>query len=53
MAKAKEEKKDTSKKYWKIMAPGWTKPVLRPKDGTPDRVLKSLRAKTGYTVEEA
>ena len=53
MANKKTEKKDTSKKYWKIMAQGWTKPVLRPKEGTPDRVLKSIKAKKGYTVEEA
>ena len=53
MANKKTEKKDTSKKYWKIMAPGWIKPVLRPKDGTPERVLKSIKAKRGYTVEEA
>ena len=53
MANKKEEKKDTSKKFWKIMATGWTQPVLRPKDGTPDKVLKSLKAKKGYTVEEA
>ena len=52
-AKKKADKKESSKKYWKIMAPGWTKPVLRPKDGTPDRVLKSIKAKKGYTVEEA
>ena len=53
MANKKAEQKDTSKKYWKIMAPGWTKPVLRPKEGTPERVLKSIKAKRGYTVEEA
>ena len=53
MANKKAEQKDTSKKYWKIMAPGWTKPVLRPKEGTPERVLKSIIAKRGYTVEEA
>ena len=53
MANKKEEKKDTSKKFWKIMAPGWTKPVLRPKEGTPERVLKSIKAKKGYIVEEA
>ena len=53
MADKKSEKKDTSKKFWKIMAPGWIKPVLRPKDGTPAKVLKSIKAKKGYTVEEA
>ena len=53
MANKKADKKDTSKKYWKIMAKGWTKPVLRPKEGTPERVLKSIKAKKGYTVEEA
>ena len=52
-AKNKANKEESSKKYWKIMAPGWIKPVLRPKDGTPDRVLKSIKAKKGYTVEEA
>ena len=49
----KKVKKVEDKKYWKIMAPGWTKPVLRPKEGTPERVLNSIRAKKGYIVEEA
>ena len=52
-AKKKADKKENSKKYWKIMAPGWTKPVLRPKYATSDRTLKSIKSKNGYTVEEA
>ena len=52
-----EDKKKVAKKepkeFWKIMAPGWTKPVLRPKNATSDRVLKSIKAKKGYIVEEA
>ena len=52
-AKKKVEKKETSKKFWKIMGRGWSKPVLRPKDGTSDKVLKALKAKIGYKVEEA
>ena len=51
-AKPKTTKKE-SKEFWKIMAPGWTKPVLRPKNATSDRVLKSIKAKKGYVVEEA
>ena len=51
------EKKQTIKKevkeYWKITAPGWIKPVLRPKYATSERVLKSIKAKKGYIVEEA
>jgi len=52
-AKKKVEKKSTTKKFWKITAPEWTKAVLRPKDGTSDKVLKALKAKDGYKVEEA
>ena len=52
-AKKKVEKEKTSKKFWKIMAQGWKKPVLRPKEGTSAKVLKALRAKKGYKVEEA
>ena len=52
-AKKKATKKESTKKFWKIMAQGWTKPVLRPKDATSDRVLKSIKAKKGYIVEEA
>ena len=48
----KESKKET-KKFWKITAPGWTQPVLRPKYATSERVLKSIKAKKGYKVEEA
>ena len=53
MADKETEKKDTPKKFWKIMAPGWSVPILRPKEGTSERVLKILKAKKGYTVEEA
>ena len=52
-AKKKDDKKESSKKYWKIMAPGWTKPVLRPKSETSERYLKSMKAKKGYIVEGA
>ena len=52
-AKKKVAKKETDKKFWKIMAKGWSKPILRPKAGTSERVLKSIKAKKGYTVEEA
>ena len=45
--------KKEEKKFWKITAPSWTQPVLRPKYATSDRVLKSIRAKKGYIVEEA
>ena len=51
--KKKTTKKESSKEYWKIMAPSWTKPVLRPKNATSERVLKSIKAKKGYIVEEA
>lgn len=51
-AKKKVEKKDTPKKFWKIMAPGWSVPILRPKEGTSERVLKILKAKKGYKIEE-
>ena len=51
--KAKTTKKENKKKFWKIMAPGWTQPVLRPKSATSERVLKSIKAKKGYIVEEA
>ena len=49
----KKVTKKESKEFWKIMAPGWTQPVLRPKNATSDRVLKSIKAKKGYVVEEA
>ena len=52
-AKKKVDKKESTKKYWKIMAPGWTKPILRSKAGTSAKVLKALKAKKGYKVEEA
>ena len=51
--KAKTTKKETSKKYWKITNSGWVKPILKLKDETSDRYLKSMKAKTGYIVEEA
>ena len=50
--KKKVVKKET-KEFWKIMAEGWVKPVLRPKSATSERVLKSIKAKKGYKVEEA
>ena len=52
-AKKKAGKKESSKKYWKITAPNWANPVLRPKAGTSDKALKALKAKKGYKVEEA
>ena len=51
--KKKTTKKEAPKEFWKIMAPGWTQPVLRPKNATSERVLKSIKAKKGYIVEEA
>ena len=51
-AKKKDVKKDV-KKFWKITAPSWDKPVLRPKYATSERTLKSIRSKKGYKVEEA
>tara|TARA_R110002012_G_scaffold319784_1_gene541343 strand:- start:429 stop:602 length:174 start_codon:yes stop_codon:yes gene_type:complete len=53
MAEKKKAVKKEVKEYWKITAPGWIKPVLRPKYATSDRVLKSIKAKKGYIVEEA
>jgi len=53
MADKETEKKDTPKKFWKIMAPGWSVPILRPKEVTSERVLKILKAKKGYKIEEA
>ena len=53
MAEKKKAVKKEVKKYWKITAPNWDKPILRPKDETSDRYLKSMKAKTGYIVEEA
>ena len=50
--KAKAIKKE-EKKFWKITGPGWVQSVLRPKYATSERVLKSIRAKKGYKVEEA
>ena len=52
-AKKKDDKKESSKKYWKIMAPTWTAPILKLKSETSERYLKSMKAKKGYTVEEA
>ena len=51
-AKKKVEKKESSKKYWKIMAPTWTVPILKLKSETSERYLKSMKAKKGYKVEE-
>tara|TARA_R110000824_G_scaffold207177_1_gene392484 strand:+ start:456 stop:617 length:162 start_codon:yes stop_codon:yes gene_type:complete len=53
MAEAKKKEVKEVKEYWKITAPGWVKPVLRPKIATSERVLKSIKAKKGYKVEEA
>ena len=50
-AKTKEVKKEV-KKYWKITALGWAKPILKSKDETSDRYLEKMRAKC-YKVEEA
>ena len=47
----KKVKKDTEKKYWSIMTPGWPKPILKSKDETTDGYLKKMKAK-GYKVEE-
>ena len=52
-AAQKKETKTSEKLYWEIMAPSWTTPILRPKYATSDRVLKSIKAKPGYIVEEA
>ena len=52
MAKAKVEKKESKKKYWKITSKEWGKPVLRPKEATSERILERLKAK-GYKIEEA
>ena len=52
-AKKKDDKKESSKKYWKIMAPTWTAPILKLKSETSERYLKSMKAKKGYKVEEA
>ena len=51
-AKKKETKKET-KKYWKINAPSWVRPILKLKSETSERYLKSMKAKKGYKVEEA
>ena len=52
-AKKKTAKKESSKKYWKIIAPTWAVPMLKLKSETSERYLKSMKAKKGYTVEEA
>ena len=52
-AKKKADKKESSKKYWKIMAPTWTDAILKLKSETSERYLKSMKAKKGYKVEEA
>ena len=53
MAEKKKEAKKEVKKYWKITAPSWVKPILKLKDETSDRYLKSMKSKSGYKVEEA
>ena len=55
MAEAKKttDKKESSKKYWKIMSPIWAAPILKLKSETSERYLKSMKAKKGYKVEEA
>ena len=53
MADAKKKTEKAKKEYWKIMAPGWVAPILRPKYATSERTLKSIKAKKGYKVEEA
>ena len=53
MAEKKKAVKKEVKEYWKITAPGWVKPILKLKDETSDRYLKSMKAKKGYIVEEA
>tara|TARA_Y100001963_G_C6428491_1_gene285936 strand:+ start:41 stop:205 length:165 start_codon:yes stop_codon:yes gene_type:complete len=51
------EKKNTAKKevkkFWKITAAGWTKPILKLKSETSERYLKTMKSKKGYIVEEA
>ena len=51
-AKKKADKKENTKKYWKITAPTWTVPILKLKSETSERYLKSMKAKKGYKVEE-
>ena len=53
MTEKKKDAKKEVKEFWKITGPNWEKSVLRPKYATSDRVLKSIRAKKGYIVEEA
>ena len=58
MAKEKKEapKKEAPKKeskFWKITRPSFLSPVLRPKNGTSEKVLAVIKAKEGYKVEEA
>jgi len=53
MAEKKKSVKKEVKKYWKITASGWIKPILKLKDETSDRYLKKIKAKKGYIVEEA
>ena len=53
MAEKKKVVKSVAKKFWKITGPGWVQSVLRPKYATSERVLKSIKAKKGYKVEEA
>ena len=53
MAEKKKVVKKIAKEFWKITGPNWVQSVLRPKAYTSERVLKSLKAKKGYKVEEA
>ena len=52
-AKKKANKEESSKKYWEIMSPTWTSPMLKLKSETSERYLKAMKAKKGYKVEEA
>ena len=52
-SKVKKEVKKEEKLYWKITAPSFVGPVLRPKAGTSKKVLTAIKAKEGYKVEEA
>jgi hypothetical protein len=53
MSESKSKVKKKEKLYWKITAPSFVGPVLRPKAGTSKKVLAAIKAKEGYKVEEA
>ena len=53
MAKEKKEAPKKESKFWKITRPSFLSPVLRPKNGTSEKVLAVIKAKEGYKVEEA